>query len=103
MVGKFNNSDGRLRGRKLQARRLRMWAQANGCCAMCGKLTDYPDGFQLDHVVALVKGGDDDEPNLQVLCIPCHEKKTAQDMGHREPIEIGDDGWPVDEALELDR
>jgi len=94
MSARFDNTDGRLRGRALQARRLRKWTKAQGLCAKCGALTDYPHGFQLDHIKALVNGGDDTEDQTQVLCIPCHDTKTASDMGHRTTVKIGVDGWP---------
>lgn len=81
----FDNTDGRLRGRRAQARRLRLWSKTPHC-ARCGKLTNYPDGFQLDHKVALANDGKDTDENLQVLCIGpngCHARKTAEDFGHR--------------------
>jgi 5-methylcytosine-specific restriction protein A len=89
---KFDNTDGRLRGRALQARRLRKWTAAQGLCAKCSKLTDYPDGFELDHIVALVNKGTDDEEQTQVLCPSCHATKTAVDLGFRERAEFGADG-----------
>jgi 5-methylcytosine-specific restriction protein A len=92
---KYDNTDGRLRGRALQARRLRKWTAAKGKCAKCGCLTNYPDGFQLDHIQAIVNGGKDDEDQTQVLCIPCHDTKTNTDLKRRNPVQIGADGWPV--------
>lgn len=100
MAAQFDNTDGRLRGRKLQARRLRKWTQAEGRCVKCGTLTHYadprvdPQGFHLDHIAMLHTSKDDSEENTQVLCIPCHEAKTAKDMGHRERVAIALDGWP---------
>lgn len=101
MLGaRYDNTDGRLRGRKLQATRLRIWSQ-DPHCAMCRDLVAYPAGFELDHKQAVHKDGSNDDDNLQVLCCgsgsnECHAKKTAQDMGHREPVRIGLDGFPVD-------
>lgn len=90
-TAKFDNNDGRLRGRKATARRLRLWSKSP-YCAMCGKLTEYPFGFQLDHRVPLHKGGVDEEENLQVLDIDCHDKKTMIDMGYKERLEFDSQG-----------
>ena len=80
----YDNSDGRLRGRKLQAARLRIWS-ANPHCARCGKLVAFPGGFELDHITALHKeGSTNDDDNMQVLCPPCHVKKSAVYMGYKE-------------------
>lgn len=52
-------------------------------CAHCGKLCEFPEGFELDHKVPLFQGGEDTDENCQVLCFGpdgCHAKKTAQDM-----------------------
>lgn len=95
MAAKYDNTDGRLRGRALQARRLRKWTKAAGRCATCGILTGYPYGFELDHIQALVNGGKDTEDQTQVLCLPCHESKTNQDLKRTDKAKIGVDGWPV--------
>ena len=75
----------RLTGRKLQERRLTIWSK-DARCAMCGRFTLYPDGFELDHIIPLFKGGEDTEDNCQVLCNGsggCHEVKTKQDLVHK--------------------
>lgn len=84
----------RVRGRALQTRRQRVWAK-DPCCAECRKLTEYPSGFELDHIVAIDNGGPDTYDNLQVLCHVCHERKTASDLGRRYRRAVGEDGWPV--------
>lgn len=75
----------RMTGRKLQDRRLNMWL-ASPHCAMCGRHTVFPGGFELDHKVALSDGGEDTEANCQVLCVyldsfgkkaGCHHDKTV--------------------------
>lgn len=98
----WDNGDGRIRGRKLQARRLRIWSR-DPRCAVCRRLTEFSArpgfGFELDHVVALANGGQDTDANCQVLCAgpgSCHEKKTAADLGHALPVRISEDGWPVE-------
>lgn len=92
----------RMAGRKLQERRLRVWSKTP-CCVMCGRLTAYPHGFELDHIKSLDHGGPDTEDNCQVLCVErdehgnktgCHVKKTAKDMGYRVRKTISEDGWP---------
>lgn len=95
-----DNSDGRLRGRKLQETRLRIWAK-DPCCAMCRRLTEYPSGFDLDHKIPLFKQGSNDDGNLQVLCKGpdgCHDKKTRTDLGIKSVATIGIDGFPVEKA-----
>lgn len=88
---KYSNDDGRLRGRAGTARRLRIWKD-NPHCAMCKRLTDYPQGFHIDHITPLHKGGPDDDENLQVLCQPCHETKTEKDMGFKPGPKFDADG-----------
>lgn len=78
----------RLTGRALQRRRLELWT-ADPCCAKCGRVVEYPVGFELDHRLALEHGGGDSEDNWQLLCIyveyidgqrvktGCHVDKTA--------------------------
>lgn len=72
-------SEQRMTGRRLQERRLRVWSK-DPHCVDCGNLTRYPDGFELDHEVALVNGGADTEENSRVRCLPCHAAKTRRDM-----------------------
>lgn len=95
-TAKYDSTDGRIRGRKLQARRLRLWSK-DPRCARCGTLTDYPDGFELDHKVPLFKGGADVDENCQVLCNRnlCHEVKTNDDLGRKNVVAIDITGWPV--------
>ncbi|MCO2119154.1 HNH endonuclease [Pseudomonas aeruginosa] len=91
----------RTTSRKLQSRRLRVWSY-NPCCAMCGKLCEFPRGFELDHKVPLFIGGEDTEENCQVLCSGpdgCHAKKTNADLGRRSKLRVGIDGWPAADEL----
>lgn len=77
-------SEQRMTGRRLQSRRLRVWTN-DPACAQCGRVTEYPTGFELDHKVPLHQGGADTDENCQVLCSGpegCHARKTATDLGH---------------------
>jgi 5-methylcytosine-specific restriction endonuclease McrA len=75
----------RVTGRALVARRLRLWSK-DPHCASCGRLVDYPHGFELDHILPLHLGGTDHDSNCQILCVytddlgrkaGCHADKTA--------------------------
>jgi 5-methylcytosine-specific restriction protein A len=42
-------------------------------CVKCG----LTPSDTVDHVITKVRGGSDDESNLQALCRECHSRKTA--------------------------
>jgi 5-methylcytosine-specific restriction endonuclease McrA len=88
-VASTNVSERRITGTTLQRIRQRIWAD-NPHCAMCGRLTAYPHGFELDHIVRLEHGGADTDHNRQVLCVwydeqgrkaGCHVTKTREEGG----------------------
>jgi len=37
--------------------------------------------LELDHIVNVAQGGNDEESNLQSLCVPCHKEKTLRESG----------------------
>ena len=84
----------RLRGRPLQTLRQRLF-WANPLCVLCQRAGRLRLASELDHIVALVNGGGNDEENLQGLCAACHVDKTAADLGQKIKTVIGPDGWPV--------
>lgn len=76
----------RMTGRKLQDRRLRIWS-ADPHCAGCGRVTDYPRGFELDHITPLFMGGADIDENCQVLCVWYDEAGNKQGCHNAKSIE----------------
>lgn len=89
-----SNSDTRIRGRRLQAIR-EHHLRLHPLCVHCMAAGVVREGTQVDHVVALVNGGEDIEQNRQTLCDECHKVKTAHDLGHTVRVATGLDGWPV--------
>jgi len=72
----------RIRGRAWMETRKRV-ALAHGYrCAGCGCVW-VPSRDQIDHRVGLEQGGSNDDCNLQPLCLPCHDKKTAREASGR--------------------
>lgn len=54
----------------------RVWERANGHCAACS----VEAALELDHIVAVINGGDNSEGNFQFLCMPCNRSKGAKDF-----------------------
>lgn len=88
----------RITGRKLQA--IRKYHQdLDPLCVECQRLGLPPRAWtQLDHIVALVNGGQDEPSNRQGLCDEHHKAKTEQDLGRPAPRRIGVDGFPEAQA-----
>jgi 5-methylcytosine-specific restriction protein A len=80
--------------------------RAKGLCEQCAKNSKVVPGRDVDHIVSKAKAkvlgwsqAKTDHPrNLQFLCTPCHDEKSAAETGrtYREPrVAIGEDGWPI--------
>jgi 5-methylcytosine-specific restriction protein A len=54
-------------------------AKFNNCCSKCGD----KNNLEIDHIVALVDGGDNSMNNLNLLCKSCHKEKTIADNSRR--------------------
>jgi 5-methylcytosine-specific restriction protein A len=61
--------------------KLRVKARSNDCCEACGVRVRY--GGQVDHVLALINGGENRETNLRFLCRACHAGKTRSDVSEK--------------------
>ena len=62
-------------------RRARLFLLLGPNCAVCTVKIRPGMDWDLDHILALENGGKDEDENLQVLCIHCHEQKTSDDHG----------------------
>jgi len=70
---------------KLTAARRRALIEKRGsCCEICGVPGSVRD-LEVHHRVAVLRGGDDDERNLLVLCFACHH--------HLQPCGTGCGRW----------
>jgi hypothetical protein len=47
-------------------------------CKLCNCLLD--ECFEIDHIICIKDGGNNEECNLQALCPNCHRKKTNNDI-----------------------
>ena len=61
--------------------KLRVKARSNDCCEACGVRVRY--GGQVDHILALINGGENRETNLRFLCRTCHAGKTRSDVSEK--------------------
>jgi len=48
-------------------------------CNVCGQKKMKQD-CQVDHILAIHKGGEHNQNNLQILCVPCHRNKTHSEL-----------------------
>lgn len=68
----------RTSGRKLQRQRADLFGREPYCRSCSSK------GFVVlacirDHIKPLAEGGTDDDDNIQPLCLPCSDEKTAEE------------------------
>lgn len=66
------------------ARRRRLIEARGGCCEICG-VPGSDRQLQVHHRLAVLRGGDDSEANLLVLCFACHH--------HLQPCSLGCGRW----------
>jgi len=61
----------------------RIRARDCGLCQECKRNGRMTLGGPVDHICPLWKGGSDDDINKEVLCVPCHDAKTAREAAER--------------------
>ncbi|HKC19346.1 MAG TPA: HNH endonuclease signature motif containing protein [Candidatus Dormibacteraeota bacterium] len=66
------------------SRRLRLIAHRGGCCEICG-VPGTERQLQVHHRLPVLRGGDDSDVNLLVLCFACHH--------HLQPCSRGCGRW----------
>lgn len=57
--------------------KVRVRDRFNGICQLCKFPAILP---HIDHITALINGGQNRESNLQPVCRPCHALKTKDDV-----------------------
>lgn len=71
------------KGGKWRDRMFRLiWMVQMGRCAKCN-VSEREAALELDHTHPLHLGGTNDSENLQLLCCPCHRRKSSAECSAR--------------------
>jgi 5-methylcytosine-specific restriction protein A len=81
-------------GAAWDATRQRILRRDNGLCQECLRKGRIEPGNQVDHIIPRARRGGEGDDNLETLCKPHHDDKTARDSGKQPRPTIGADGWP---------
>jgi len=73
----------RVRGSAGVRDRERIRARDCGLCQECKRRGKTALGAAVDHIIPLWKGGSDEDDNKELLCVPCHDAKTAREAAER--------------------
>lgn len=85
----------RKRGRAAVEDRARIMRRDCGLCQACLLRGIIKPATVVDHIVALVNGGDDRDTNKRCLCDECHTEKTRQDLGLKPSGACDTNGLPI--------
>ena len=66
--------------------RLRVFERYSGICYLSNRKIRPGDSWHLDHIVALVNGGEHRESNLAPVLLESHKAKTSQDVKEKSVI-----------------
>lgn len=66
--------------------RLRVFEAHGGVCYLSGRKIRAGDAWQIDHVRALVNGGENREANLAPALADKHREKTAADVAEKSKV-----------------
>ena len=70
----------RIRGREHGRIKKRILLRDGFECAVCGHVAV---DLIMDHIVPICDGGPESQDNLQLLCLPCHNLKSAKEAEER--------------------
>lgn len=62
-------------------KRKRIRAALPQVCVRCGAT----EALTLDHIIPRVYGGSNEQRNFQILCLPCHQLKSRDEVRHCSP------------------
>ncbi len=63
--------------------RLRVWDRCEGTCHRCARKIPTGDAWILEHLIALINGGENRERNLCLTCSWCKPIKDAEDVAEK--------------------
>ena len=66
--------------------RLRVFESHGGTCHLTGRKIRPGDAWELEHVVAIINGGENREGNMAPALRDAHRKKTAQDVAEKSKV-----------------
>ena len=66
----------RMRGTSWQNLRAEVFKRDGFKCVACERVLAMHHG-EVDHITPLEQGGSNGHDNLQLMCVSCHQKKTA--------------------------
>lgn len=75
--------------------RVEIFNRNGGLCHLCGVRIQVGEGWDVEHVIPLAQGGEDDGDNLRPAHRSCHKAKSAEDATNtararrREAAHIG--------------
>lgn len=95
MPSELPNRHERIRGRAGVALRKLRLSRTHGLCEDCLTKGLVKAASVVDHIKPLALGGEDVDSNTRNLCNPCHDKRTAEQFGHKHKPTIGADGWAI--------
>jgi 5-methylcytosine-specific restriction endonuclease McrA len=66
--------------------KLRIFERAKGRCHISGRLIRAGEAWDVDHIIALCKGGEHRESNLAPALVGPHRLKTAEDITEKATV-----------------